>query len=161
MSFLNTQNLPPGHKVIIEIVDAFYPGSIVYLITNEHEAIFIRKDVWKAGDFLDEDEPGFSLEQFVVPLNAMPWLVDIIENKFWKTPAQGGAPADVLHYKNTVDDEKLKIRFTPNCLKKFEPGITIINYSRAERYAEFASIAIPYYTLRDKKLFQAMKSVRF
>ncbi|WP_281558711.1 hypothetical protein [Thalassomonas sp. RHCl1] len=159
MSFLNTNNLPVGYKIIIEIFDAFNPGEKIYLITNSHEAIFLSKDPYLSTGFRDEDEPGYSLNEFTVPLSSLSWLVDIIENKFWKKPSQGGAPVDVLHYKNTVGGEDLKIRFTPNCLKEFEPGITIKNYSRPHRRSKFSSIAIPYYTLKDKKLLQAMKSV--
>ncbi|WP_281558909.1 hypothetical protein [Thalassomonas sp. RHCl1] len=159
MSFLNTNNLPAGHQVIIEILDAFYPGSIVYLVTNEYEAIFLRKSVYRDMGFGSEDEPGYSLKQFIIPLISLPWLVDIIENKFWKKPSQGRAPADVLHYGQVFDGEDIEVRFTPNCLKEFEPGITITNYSRAHGRSKYSTFTIPYYTLRDKKLLQAMKSV--
>ncbi|WDE09741.1 hypothetical protein [Thalassomonas haliotis] len=159
MFFLNTKNLPVGHNIIIEIMDAFYPGSIVYLIVNEHEAIFIRKSVYRNMGFGSEDEPGFSLKQFIVPLSSLPWLEDIIENKFWKKPSQGGAPVDVLHYSQVIDGEDIEIRFTPNCLKEFEPGITITNYSRPSGRSKYSTFTIPYYTLRDKNLLQAMKSV--
>ncbi|WP_281558910.1 hypothetical protein [Thalassomonas sp. RHCl1] len=159
MSFLNTQSLPVGYQTSVEIVDAFKNGELFFLITNKHEAIFLRKEAWKVGDYLDEDEPGYSLEQFTLPLSAIPWLVDIIENKFWRKSSQGGVPAEVLHYKNTFDAEEVKIRFTPNCQKEFEPGITILNLSRPDGRSKYSELAIPYYTLRDKRLLQAMKSI--
>ena len=159
MAFLNTQNLPAGHNIVIALVDAFEKGERFYLITNANEAIFQRKDVYLNTPFRNEDEPGYSLSQFIVPLASLPWLVDIIENKFWKKPSQGGAPADVLHYKNTVEGEALKIRYSPNCRKEFEPGITITNFARPDGRSRYSKIGIPYYTLKDKGLLAAMKSV--
>ena len=159
MAFLDTKNLPVGYKIIIEIVDAFYSGSIVYLITNNNEAIFLSKDVYLSTGYRKEDEPGYSLSQFIVPLSAIAWLVDIIENKFWRKPSQGGAPADVLHYGHIFEDEDIEIRFSPNCQKQFEQGITITNYSRPDGRLKYSDIGIPYYTLKDKGLLQAMKSV--
>lgn len=160
MPFLDTQNLPTDLKINIEIVDAFYPGEILYLVTNAHEAIFIRKEIYLSTGYRKEDEPGYSLKQFTIPFNSLPWLVNIIENKFWKKSSQGGAPANVLQYKNIVEGEELNIRFTPNCQKEFEPGITIKNYSRPQGRLKYSYIAIPYYTLRDKKLLQAMKMIK-
>ncbi|WDE01194.1 hypothetical protein [Thalassomonas actiniarum] len=135
MSYLNTNNLPSGYIVVAEIFDAFAKEEMFYLIKNAQEVIYLRKDkfISPAPSWHKEDEPGYSLEQFVVPLTSLPWLVDIIENKFWKKPGQGGAPADVLHYKNTFGGEDLKIRFTPNCQKEFEPGVTITNLLQAPR----------------------------
>ncbi|WDD96958.1 hypothetical protein [Thalassomonas actiniarum] len=159
MSFLNTQNLPAGHRTAVELGDAFKDGEILYLIVSNNEVIFLRKEVWNVGDCLDEDEPGFTLEQFILPRSAISWLVDIIENKFWKKPSQGGAPADVLHYEHIFDDEDIEIRFTPNCLKEFESGVSIINYSRPHGRLKFSRFAIPYHTLREKKLLQMMKSI--
>ncbi|WDE03278.1 hypothetical protein SG34_017960 [Thalassomonas viridans] len=159
MTFLDTQNLPVGHHIVTELVDAFKDGELLYLIKTSDVAIFLRKEVWKVGNYLDEDEPGYSLEQFILPLNAIPWLVDVIENRFWKKPGQGGAPVDVLHYGHIFNDEDLEVRFTPNCLKEFESGVTITNYSRPHGRLKFSRFAIPYYTLKEKRLLEAMKSV--
>lgn len=161
MSYLNTNNLPPGYIVVAEIFDAFGSGEILYLIKNAQEVIYLRKDkfISPAPSWHKEDEPGYSLEQFVVPLTSLSWLVDIIETKFWKKPSQGGAPADVLHYEQLFNNEDIEIRFTPNCQKEFEPGVTITNYSRPQGRSKYSEIGIPYYTLKDKKLLQAMKSI--
>ncbi|WDD96959.1 hypothetical protein [Thalassomonas actiniarum] len=159
MSFLNIKNLPTGYHIVVELVDAFKSGEILYLITNDHEAIFQRKDVYLSTGFRKEDEPGYSLKEFTVPLLSLPWLVDIIENKFWKKPSQGGASTDVLHYGHVFEHEDIEIRFSPNCRKEFESGITITNYSRPHGRLKYSYIGIPYYTLKDKKLLQAMKSI--
>ena len=159
MVFLDTQILPAGHNIVIALDDAFENGERFYLITNANEAIFQRKDVYLNTAFRNEDEPGYSLSQFIVPLSAVSWLVDIIENKFWKKSSQGGAPANVLHYKNTVAGEELKIRFSPNCRKEFESGVTITNFARPRGRLKYSDFGIPYYTLKDKGLLQAMKSV--
>ncbi|WDE13895.1 hypothetical protein [Thalassomonas haliotis] len=94
-----------------------------------------------------------------MPSTAIPWLVDVIESKFWRKPSQGGAPADVLHYEQIFDNEDIEIRFTANCLKEFEPGVTITNYSRPDRRLKHSEFTIPYYSLRDKKLLLAMKTI--
>ncbi|WDE09743.1 hypothetical protein [Thalassomonas haliotis] len=39
MSFLNTKNLPTGYHIVVELVDAFKSGEILYLITNQHEQL--------------------------------------------------------------------------------------------------------------------------
>lgn len=47
--------------------------------------------------------------QLEMPKAGLPWIVNTIENKFFKLSHEGGLPKDVYHYAEVVDGEKLMI----------------------------------------------------
>lgn len=159
MTLFNTKNLPSGYTVASEIQNAFDPGEIISIVHSNDELVFIRKAPFEPSGFRKEDEPGYSVSQFIIPKASLSWVIDIIENKFWKKPKDGGAPNNVLHYETLVANEEIEIRFTPNCRKEYESGVTIHNYSRSDGWDDFTSFQIPYTTLRDKGLLTQLKSI--
>ena len=50
---------------------------------------------------------GYQLE---FPKQGLPWLVDTIENKFFKLAKEGGLPAGVFVYYETIADEELCVQ---------------------------------------------------
>ena len=49
---------------------------------------------------------GYQLE---FPKQGLPWLVDTIENKFFKLAKEGGLPAGVFHFTEAIEGERLRV----------------------------------------------------
>jgi len=72
--------------------------------------------------------------QLEMPKAGLPWIINTIENKFFKLSHEGGLPKDVYHYSEYVDGEKLMID-RPMFLgtrENPEPGYEIHTNSRKE-----------------------------
>ncbi|MCU8065403.1 hypothetical protein L5L78_09655 [Shewanella sp. SM34] len=76
----------------------------------------------------DADEPGFDVFQTGFPRAA--WMVDNIENKLWKSAAEGGLPSGTYFIDEDVDGENLKIRRTMHVGADQDKGFVLINFSR-------------------------------
>ncbi|WP_370981214.1 hypothetical protein [Agaribacterium sp. ZY112] len=159
MTFLDINNLPSGYTVVSEINNSFYLGEITYLIQSDEDLVFLRKDPYDPSGFRSEDEPGYSVSQFIMPVSAVSWAYNVVTSIFWKLPNDGGASPDMLHYKKNINGETIKLRFTPNCRREFEPGITISNLSRPGKIKKSTSIQIPYHLLREKGLVDQFKKI--
>jgi hypothetical protein len=71
-------------------------------------------------------------DQLEFPLEALPWLVDSIENGFWKKPSEGGLPRDVFHVKAQIGGEELRLGRSNNAGAEDVPGFTLKNLSRKD-----------------------------
>jgi hypothetical protein len=106
-------------------VDAWMIKRIINPFFNEEE----RTYVWKSYVIFNDGKGFYDQTEF--PLPGVAWLVDVIENKFWKLPSEGGLPKDVFHFTGEVAGEKIKVR-RGNCLGgEGIGGFKIINLSRA------------------------------
>lgn len=65
-----------------------------------------------------------------VPLAAAPWIVETIEMGFWRSPAEGGFPADVHVATREIAGEILELRRGWGIGGPGEPGVTLTNQSR-------------------------------
>lgn len=68
-------------------------------------------------------------DQFEMPLEAIRWLIDVIEQKFFKSPEDGGLPANKMSYEEIVAGEDLHIMRSANAGCP-HPGYAITNGSR-------------------------------
>ncbi|SFC77807.1 hypothetical protein [Pseudoalteromonas denitrificans] len=80
-----------------------------------------------------EDIPGFSVDQIELPYIANQWLINTIEDKFWKSAAQGGLPSGTYSYKEEVNGEKLALYREMNVGAKNQKGFRLTNFSRPSR----------------------------
>lgn len=89
-------------------------------------------------------------DQFEMPLSGIRWFINAIEQKFFKSPEDGGLPADKISYKETVDGEGLHIirAMTAGCEY---PGYVITNSSR---YSYIDSSDMQTLALSDPWLFK-------
>ena len=129
MNYLNTNALPAGHVIEAVIQDPVSTTTTHFIISNNKDLIMLEKYP-PLPIYGKEQEPGFSLVQTEVSLGALPWIIDSIENKFWKAASQGGLSNSILHVNNLVENEDLLLRFTPNCGDEGEKGFTLENYAR-------------------------------
>lgn len=68
-------------------------------------------------------------DQFEMPLEAIRWLINVIEQKFFKSPEEGGLPASKISYEEIVAGEDLHVMRSANAGCP-HPGYAITNGSR-------------------------------
>lgn len=160
MTYINTNALPPQHVIEAVVKDPIMTDTTHFIITNAQDLIFLQKFL-PLPIYGEEDEPGFSLEQCEIPLGSLPWVVDLIENKFWKQASQGGLPNGVLHINKLVDGEDLLLRFSPNCGREGEKGFTLQNFQREDYTGvdNHQSVQLPNRLLRDAGLLDLFKQL--
>ena len=133
MKLLNPFSLPNGYTLKF---DEPYLGSedddVLKVITND-EMIIIQKVMPPLfGKKEYENIPGFSIFQIELPLAAAKWLVDTIENKLWKSAAQGGLPSGVNSDKEYVNGEKLALYRQMQVEGVNQKGFQLTNFSRKD-----------------------------
>jgi hypothetical protein len=163
MNFIDTNNLDEDLKPLGRVDYSANPGQHFFLFTKDNDFYILEKEPAKPmilpDRVIDTDEPGYNLGQFEMPLTALPWLIDTIENKFWKKASEGGLPGDALKVDTVIAGEHLLIRFSPNCGAEGVKGFTLKNYSREGKYIDRQEIQIPYSLLREDGLLQKFKEV--
>ena len=99
--------------------------------------------------------------QLEIPISALAWAIDTIENGFGKKPGEGGLPRDALHAEKIIEGEELYIRRTMNCGGLNQQGYTLKNFSRHSYIDtdEYQSVQLPDYLLFDEGLLEKLKSL--
>jgi len=105
-------------------VDAWMIKRIINPFFEEEERTYI----WKSCVIFHVGEGDYN--QTELPLSAVAWLVDVIENRFWKVPSEGGLPKDVFHFTGEIAGETINV-IRGSCLAGEDiGGFTITNLSR-------------------------------
>ena len=88
-------------------------------------------------------------DQFEMPLSGIRWFINVIEQKFFKSPEEGGLAADKISYEEVVDGEELHVMRVvyAGC---DHPGYDITNGSR---YSYISSTSLQTLALSDPWLF--------
>ena len=138
--------------ILIELVP---PKKDMLGIRIKQSLIIFREEAYsiKRDDYLKE--------QLEIPIPALAWAIDTIENGFGKKPDEGGLPRDVLHSEKIIEDEELYIRRTMNCGGLNQQGYTLKNFSRYSYIDtdEYQSVQLPDYLLFDEGLLKKLKSL--
>ncbi len=160
MPVLNPFNLTSDYEIKL---DCPYLGkhdkSQLKIITND-QLIIMQKIMVPL--FGQEDIPGFSVDQIELPLSAVDWLVDCIENKLWKSAALGGLPSGVNSYKEEVEGEKLAIYRQMNVEAKNQKGFLLTNLSRPDpvlRNTSYQDFYLTDWMLIEGKLLDFLKTM--
>ena len=127
----------------------------IYIYISDEFSVFMT--------YLERPPPGCvkrPLDQLELPIAAFLWLIDVIENKFWKSPAEGGLD-DVYHMMGTFNDEKIRIGRSANAGAEGVTGFSITNYGRSSYIAKTTTqdIVIPDALLEEGGLFERLKTV--
>jgi hypothetical protein len=69
--------------------------------------------------------------QFEMPLEGVPWVVESIEQQFERKPSDGGLPRDVFNVQRVVGGEHLQLRYGVSVGGEGVGGYTVHNYDRA------------------------------
>ncbi|WNO10468.1 hypothetical protein [Teredinibacter sp. KSP-S5-2] len=160
MTIFYTDNLPDGYSVVTDM-DYIYPKQKLFVVVGSSELVLIVKKPSPYPD--EEDEPGGLLvHQTEFPRAAVHWIVDVVENRLWKSEAEGGLPSRQNFVDEDVAGENLKIRRSMNVSGPSEKGFFFINFSRPDRRivsAEYQEIQITDTLLREGGLLDVLKSL--
>jgi len=77
-----------------------------YLLVDDTHALIASRRYYTNPN---TNESRWLTYQLEFPKAGLRWIVDTINNKFFKTPAQGGLPSGVYHYEEVIDGEELGI----------------------------------------------------
>lgn len=159
---LNTDKLPKDFKLIAVLKSlGFSEKEKVYVVTSPDQLIFIEKAPALLPD--KADEPGLDVYQTEFPLKAAPWIVDTIENKLWRSSAEGGLPSGTTHLKELVECEDLKIRRVMNVGAAGQKGFALFNFSRAHptlKSKTYQEIQFTDMLLREGGLLDVLRAIR-
>lgn len=125
---LNTSNLPIGYSLVAELDYLLFAKQRLFVVLSDDDLVFIKK---KPSPYKHkEDEPGMRLFQTGFPRAAAAWIVDTIENRLWRSAAEGGEPSGKNSVTELVAGEKLTLRRTMAVGDAREKGFILINASR-------------------------------
>ncbi|MCE9687186.1 hypothetical protein LZP73_13390 [Shewanella sp. AS16] len=165
MQLLHTDKLPAGHRLIAKLDYLLFKNQTLYIVASDTDFYFIKKKPAMFPE--DADEPGLDVFQTGFPRAAAAWMVDAIENKLWKSAAEGGLPSGSYHLKKDVVDEdvageNLKIRRSMHVGAEQEKGFVLLNFSRPHlQFTEknFQEIDVSDRLLREGGLLDVLKSL--
>lgn len=165
MKKINKDKLPNNMSLLSINTNPINTKETIYSL-HQISSLFLLMETPKPPRFIDGKEVPITGElyranQLEIPISTLPWLVDLIENRFWVKPSDGGLANDVLHVNEIVDDVDLVLRFTPNCKAEAVQGFTLKNYSKpdTQRGDNYTYMDLPYSLLRDGDLLQAWKDI--
>lgn len=99
-------------------------------------------------------------DQLEIPLSGVRWFIDVIEQKFFKPPNEGGLPADSISYREDVGGERLHVLRVAmaGCP---QPGYEITNLSRKTHIGSFTgqTLALSDPWLFNKGLMDFLKKI--
>lgn len=125
---LKTDSLPVGYRNIAQMDYLLFPKQRLFVVLSDNDLVFIKKSPSPYPNH--EDEPGLLVYQKEFPRIAAAWIVDTIENRLWRSAAEGGEPSGKNSVTEAVAGEKLTLRRTMAVGDAREKGFVLINASR-------------------------------
>ena len=125
---LKTNSLPASYRNIAEMDYLLFPKQRLFVVSSDNDLVFIKKSPSPYPNY--EDEPGLLVFQTEFPRTAAAWIVNTIENRLWRSAAEGGEPSGKNSVTEVVAGEKLTIRRTMAVGDAREKGFILINASR-------------------------------
>jgi hypothetical protein len=136
MNYININKLDSDMNMAGKNMNPVDGNEYIYTIIQK-DSLFLLMQSPKQIRFVQGKEVPITGEkyrytQLQLPLSSLPWLIDLIENKFWKKASEGGLANDKLHVNEIVAEEDLLLRFSPNCQAEGVQGFTLENYSKPD-----------------------------
>lgn len=124
---IDPDNLAPGTEFFQRFDHPTFKGKEVYFFKmGQHIIIYSQKWVTRKISGITK----LIANQIEIPAQAIQWIVDTIEIKFFKPPAQGGLPVDKFHHIEKIKDEELMIARGVAIGGEGIGGYDLINLSR-------------------------------
>ena len=103
-----------------------------YFFIAQDKHILVYKESIHTYPQTSDYKPGQTelfADQIEMPIDAINWFINVIEQKFFKSPEDGGLPANKISYEEIVAGEDLHVMRTANAGSP-HPGYAITNGSR-------------------------------
>jgi len=104
---IDPENIDNDPRVVSQIINPENPQQTYYLLIDGDYAIWAVNEYWTN---LKSGKSKWLHYQLEFPKQGLPWLVDTIENKFFKLAKDGGLPTGVFHFTESVGGERLKVQ---------------------------------------------------
>lgn len=156
---LKTHNLPSGYRNVAEMDYLLFPKQRLFVVTSDSDLVLIKKAPSPYPNY--EDEPGLLVYQREFPRAAAAWIVDAIENRLWRSAAEGGEPSGKNKVTEVVDGETLTLRRTMAVGDAREKGFVLINANRksVDFDADYQEIEFSDRLLKDGGLLDVLRSI--
>src|SRR5690554_4849225 len=124
-------------NLIGSITSDLDPSDTYYLLIIDTYAVFFDSGLCTDPD---TNESRWLTYQLEFPKAGLRWIVDTINNKFFKTPDEGGLPGGVYHYEEVVDGEELGISrdMGLGTNENRQSGYTFLTLSRKEEGVSYS-----------------------
>ncbi|MCH8498310.1 MAG: hypothetical protein LAT63_07520 [Marinobacter sp.] len=116
-------NVPPCFKVVLDVPDLDDPRSRRVFYKDDNCLIVYRSSYGDSQKDLTEN-------QIEIPISSLSWVLDSIENGFWKNPSEGGFPKNKHGVSRVFDEEEILVVRSMNAGSD-KPGFKIVNKSRS------------------------------
>lgn len=130
--------------------------SFLYLLKDDQHLILATKSLYPS---VNGNQPKWLAGNIIeFPVTGLQWLIDTLEQKFFKTEAEGGLSKGQFAFDEIVDGEHL-------CVSRMfgEPGYGFRNYSRQDHvitsYKSAQQADLSDELLFEKGLFKKFKEV--
>jgi hypothetical protein len=132
-NLIDPDNLAQSERFLKKFDNPCIKGSEEFFLKNsKHIIIYSQKwFTWK-----DTGKTELFADQIEIPALAIQWIVDTIEIKFFKPPAQGGLPVDKFHHCEVIEDEELCINRSVSSGGEGIGGYRLVNLSRRSYISE-------------------------
>lgn len=129
---INPVTIQRDSSVLAKISDPDNQSRTYFILLQGSHTIIAST---KLHTFVTSGDTKWLTYQLEMPKEGIPWIVNTLENKFLKLSHEGGLPADVRHYEEVVNGEKLGIGRQMNLGSDGhrESGYSIITMSRPEQ----------------------------
>ncbi|QEY16746.1 hypothetical protein D0C16_12665 [Cellvibrio sp. KY-GH-1] len=140
----------------VEYPEEDVPTSFLYLLKDKQHLIWATKSLYPSINGNPPKWLGGNIIEF--PIAGLQWFIDTLEQKFFKTEAEGGLPKGQFAFDEIVDGEHL-------CVSRMfgTPGYGFRNYSRQDHviksYESPQQADLSDELLFEKGLFEKFKEV--
>lgn len=125
---IRPDNVPPCINVMLDVPDIDNQKSRKVFCKDYDYLIIYRSSYGNDAADLVEN-------QIELPLSCLAWILDSIENGFWKLPSEGGLPKDKHGVHSFFNDEEILVVRSMNAGTD-KPGFKIVNKSRSSHIVD-------------------------
>ena len=132
-NLIEPDNLAPGMRFLKQFDNPCFKGQEIFFYKSRNHIFIYRQELftWKSRGVTE-----LIANQIEIPALAIQWIVDTIEIKFFKPPAQGGLPVDKFHHCEVIEDEELCINRSVSSGGEGIGGYRLVNLSRRSYISE-------------------------
>lgn len=152
LGLVDHNNLKTGEEILSTINYEMFPDEKNFLIKKENYLVI-------STEFYSKMKKKKRLTQSEYPLTALPWIINQIENGFFKKKDEGGFSAFERSTTAEFDGETIGINAMVHCCAENLPGLNIWNGNRKSYISDKTPQRwdIPNYMLKDGLLEELKK----
>ena len=156
---LDYQNIPSDFTFIGRLPSPFSDPPSNYEVIADffvgHGLLIDRKES------RNNNQLDGGVNQFEMPLGAVKWLIEAIEQGFEKPPSAGGLAQNSFHMDTCIKEEELRIEYGVCVGGEGIGGYTVTNFDRSSyilpRYSQEFSITVDIWNQVGRDFFKALQ----